>query len=377
LEKSLYGISIAPRLWYLCILKALKELGFEQSAHDPCLLFKPGMIVVLYVDDAGIGAKSKTAVDELVQQLKEKGFELTQEGSFSEFLGIDFEARPDGSILMTQTGLIDKVLAASGMEDCKPNLMPAPAQALGSDPDGPPMVETWKYLSILGMLLYLATNTRPDIAFAVSQAARFSSAPKQSHATAVKSIIRYLKRTRSQGTIIRPTGKLDLDLYVDADFAGLFRQEPDRIPESVKSRTGYVIMLSNCPLLFKSILQNSISASTLEAEYNALSYALKTLLPLKRILMEVIEALDVPNSIRTSIRARVFEDNQGAYFLVTNQRRVTNRTKYFLVKWHWFWSYSHEFLIIKVESRDQRADYFTKPLPRELFEHNRMLVQGW
>ena len=126
---------------------------------------------------------------------------------------------------------------------------PAPAQALGSDPDGPPMVKTWKYLSILGMLLYLATNTRLDIAFAVSQAARFSSAPtKQSHATAVKSIIRYLKRTRSQGTIIRPTGKLDLDLYVDADFAGLFRQDPDRIPESVKSRTGYVIMLSkNCP----------------------------------------------------------------------------------------------------------------------------------
>ena len=57
-----------------------------------------------------------SAVDELVQQLKDKGFELTQEGSFSEFLGIDFVARPDGSILLTQTGLIDKVLAASGLE---------------------------------------------------------------------------------------------------------------------------------------------------------------------------------------------------------------------------------------------------------------------
>lgn len=376
LKKSLYGISVAPRLWYLCILKAFKELGFKQSVHDPCLLFKQGMIVVLYVDDAGIGAKSKAAVDELVQQLKDKGFELTKEGSFSEFLGIDFVARSDGSILLTQTGLIDKVLAASGLEDCKPNLLPASAQALGSDPDGAPMDESWNYLSILGMLLYLSTNTRPDIAFAVSQAARFSAAPKQSHATAVKSIVRYLKRTRTQGTIIRPTGKLDLDLYVDADFAGLFRQEPDRVPESVKSRTGYVIMLSNCPLLFKSVLQNSISASTLEAEYNALSYALKTLLPLKRTLLEVVNALDLPSTVRTSVRARVFEDNQGAYYLATNQR-ITNRTKYFLVKWHWFWSHSHEFLILKVESRDQRADYFTKALPRELFEHNRMLVQGW
>ena len=58
LKKSLYGISVPPRLWYLCIQKALKELGSKQSVHDPCLLFKTGMIVVLYVDDAGIlGAK--------------------------------------------------------------------------------------------------------------------------------------------------------------------------------------------------------------------------------------------------------------------------------------------------------------------------------
>ena len=72
-----YGISVAPRLWYLCILKALKGLGFKQSAHDPCLLFKKCMIVVLYVDNAGIGAESKAAVNELVQQLKDLGFELT------------------------------------------------------------------------------------------------------------------------------------------------------------------------------------------------------------------------------------------------------------------------------------------------------------
>ena len=56
---------------------------------------------------------------------------------------------------------------------------------------------------------------------------------------------------------------------------------------------------------------------------------------------------------------------------------VTSRTKYFLVKWHWFWSHSNEFEIHKVESRDQRADYLTKALNRELFENNRLNVQGW
>ena len=77
------------------------------------------------------------------------------------------------------------------------------------------------------MLLYLSTNTRPDISFAVSQVARFTSAPKQSHASAVKTIVRYLKRTYDKGLIVIPDGTLNLTCYVDADFAGLYRREPD------------------------------------------------------------------------------------------------------------------------------------------------------
>jgi hypothetical protein len=48
------------------------------------------------------------------------------------------------------------------------------------DPDGELMTEEWSYPSIVGMLLYLSTNTRPDIAFAVSQVARFSYSPQNS-----------------------------------------------------------------------------------------------------------------------------------------------------------------------------------------------------
>jgi hypothetical protein len=333
------------------------------------------MIVVLYVDDAGIGAKNPADIDRLIDDLRGLGFELKKEGSFSEFLGIKFDYRPDGSIELTQKGLIKKILQTTKMENCKPNLLPASAP-LASDPDGPPMNEDWHYSSVIGMLLYLSTNTRCDIAFAVSQAARFSANPKQSHATAVKSIIRYLKRTENQGTIIRPTGKLDLDLYVDADFCGLFRTAPDHSADSARSRTGFVIILNGCPLIWKSQLQSSVTCSTLEAEYNALSYALRILLPLKRTLVEAVERMNLPPDFRTSIRARAFEDNQGAYLLAINHR-ITNRTRYFLNKFHWFWEHGAEFEIVKIDSRNQRADYFTKPLPRELFENNRFLVQGW
>jgi hypothetical protein len=152
------------------------------------------------------------------------------------------DKQEDGSIELTQKGLIDKILKASNLEDCNPNYLPARTVPLGSNHNGLPMSETLSYPSIIGMLLYLSTNTRCDIAFAVSQVARFST---QSHATAVKTIIRYLKR---QGMILRPTGKLNLlELYVDANFCVLFKFEDDQNPNAAQSWTGFVVMLSVFP----------------------------------------------------------------------------------------------------------------------------------
>ena len=120
------------------------------------------------------------------------------------------------------------------MEDCNPNYNPTSQSSLGSDTDGPPMKEDWSYSSVVGMLLYLSTCTCPDIAFAVSQAARFSTNPKQSHATAVKISICYLKRTKDKGIIMTPDGQLHLETFVDADFAGLYKREDMLNPASAK-----------------------------------------------------------------------------------------------------------------------------------------------
>ena len=382
LKKSIYGARDAPRRWSETAIEGFKTLGFKQSEFDPCLLYKKGMIVVLYVDDAGIGAKDPNDIDRLIEDLRKLGFELKKEGDFTSFLGIKLQTLEDGSIELTQTGLIDKILETAKMTDCNPNRVPATGQ-LGSDPNGPPMDEPWNYRSIVGMLLYLSTNTRPDIAFAVSQVARFSSNPKQSHATAVKTILRYLKRTRTKGMIVKPTGKLNLDLFVDADFCGLYKVEPDIDPNSVRSRTGYVIKLSGCPLTWRSQLQTSITCSTLEAEYNALSSALRALLPLKRMLIEATAETELDSPIQSTISAQAFEDNQGAFYLANNQR-ITSRTRWYLNKWHWFWQYVNKdgvgpdkFAVHKIDTELQDADYMTKALAPEVFEANRFRVQGW
>jgi hypothetical protein len=88
------------------------------------------------------------------------------------------------------------------------------------------------------MLGYLQANSRPDITFALSQCARFASAPRQSHEHALQRIGQYLKGTIDKGLILHPTPLQDTFLthiYVDADFAGGWGYEEPDDPTCVKS----------------------------------------------------------------------------------------------------------------------------------------------
>jgi hypothetical protein len=137
--------------------------------------------------------------------------------------------------------------------------------------------------------------------------------------------------------IVKPTNTLQLDCYVDADFAGFYKCDPDASPTSTKSGLSFIISLGGVPLVWHSQLQSEISLSTLEIEYSSLSQAMHTLLPIRSLLMEVAPAIGLQKALVATIHARVFEDNNGAYLLATNQR-ITCRTKYYLVKWHFFWN---------------------------------------
>lgn len=379
LLRSLYGSKDAPKLWAELLFKALRELGFKQSKIDQCLWYGKNLFLIHYVDDVAIAAKSMDLIDDLVSKLQKKGFVLTKESSFSEFLGIQYVKNQDGSFTLSQAGLIKKIIEATGLQSSKPNRLPAPREALAIDPDGEPFEDPWNYASIVGMLLYLSTNTRPDIAFAVSQVARFTHQPKKSHATAVKMIVRYLQGSIEQGTIIKKTTSLNLDVFCDADFMGLFGKDPSKEPSSAKSRSGYIIKLGGCPLIWKSQLMQSICLSTAEAEYYSLSLAIRALLPIRSLLKEMKLNIAMPaNLANEALKTSIFEDNTAALSLAVDQR-LTSRTRHYHCRYHFFWQIvnSTEIEINYVETKEQEADIFTKQLPVVDFEYLRKKIQGW
>ena len=383
LNKSLYGMSDAPLMFFELLKKNLESVGFKQFLHiDPCLFVHKKAICLTYVDDCLWFGKDGAALDALIEEMKAK-MDLTVESKdVSNFLGIKFTRNGD-TIELKQTGLINKIIDATGMQGGNGKSTPADPKTLGKDPHGKPFAESWSYPSVIGMLLYLSGNSRPDIAFAVNQAARFTHDPKDSHATAVKRIVRYLIATKDRGLVFRPTFDWKVDCYVDADFCGLWGSEDPNDPIVAKSRTGYVITLAGCPLLWKSSLQTETSVSTMMAEYVALSSAMRDMLPLKRLVKTIAKVITGDDNVKITTKSDVFEDNNGALTVATLPR-ITPQSKFFAVKLHFFREHvktesnpDGEIHIQKIETVNQIADIFTKGLVEEKFKPLRDRLMGW
>ena len=101
---------------------------------------------------------------------------------------------------------------------------------------------------------------------------------------------RYIKGTRDKGIIMKPSMKLQIDCYVDSDFASLWNHEKSTDPTSVKIRSEFLFTLGECPISWVSRLQSEIALSTMEAEYVAMSVTMNERIPLQRIVKTIIEA---------------------------------------------------------------------------------------
>jgi hypothetical protein len=116
--------------------------------------------------------------------------------------------------------------------------------------------------------------------------------------------------------------------------------------------------LGGCPIQWSSKLQTEIALSTMEAAYIALSQAMRELLPLCWLLLEIANAMKLPGINNYVIKSTVFEDNNGA-IATTKSVKMTPRTKHIGVKYHFFKSHINDesgITLGKIDTNLQKAN---------------------
>ncbi len=166
------------------------------------------------------------------------------------------------------------------------------------------MRDVRKYREAVGSLIYLATCTRPDLRFLVSELSQYFTRPTVEQWNTVKHVLRYLKGTQNKELCCRKGANENLiNAYSDADWAADVTDK--------RSTTGYCISLNkNGPLVsWKTKRQPTVALSTCEAEYMALAATVQECLYLEQLLQN-IDGL--------KYESKVYEDNQGAIALAKN-----------------------------------------------------------
>ena len=241
LLRNVYGQKQAGHVWKQFLDAALTKIGFTPSDVDPCLYFKPGIVLVVYIDDCILFSPDNSLIDATIEKLHDAKFNIEDQGTVNDFLGIKVEQFPEGAIRLTQPNLIESILQDLSLQNAeKGREIPALSmKILTKDESGPEMKEDFHYRSVIGKLNFLEKSTHPDLAYSIHQCACFSSNPKQSHAEAVKKIGRYLVSTRDKGIFMRPQVDHSFDCWVDANFAGDWNQ-PTALsdPMTAKSCSG-------------------------------------------------------------------------------------------------------------------------------------------
>ena len=426
LKKNLYGLKQASANWYDMLKEGLQIRGFHESVADPCVFLKgsgddtaskvstaecsfanreqkkssgssllksgnaivdqfrkndESIIVLVYVDDCIILSRDKNTITKFIATLTfgPEKFEFTDEGELSKYLGVEIQQLQDGGFSMTQPFLIQRILDAVNidMSVTKSRSTPVVGPLLSRDEQGPARKYDWKYRTLTGMLGYLQGTTRPDISMATHQCARFNADPKLCHERAIKRICKYLLATRDKGIIFVPDVSRGLECHVDADFAGGWADGDQSNPESVLSRAGYVISYAGCPIHWCSKMETEIALSTTEAEYIALSMAMRDVLPFLNLMSEMKVFLPISDN-DPKFFCKVWEDNQSCIKVAKNPK-FTPRTKHIALKYHHFRHFvSNGTIAIEyVATAEQTADIFTKPLPEKTFRYLRRKLMGW
>nr|GEY81213.1 ribonuclease H-like domain-containing protein [Tanacetum cinerariifolium] len=277
-------------------------------------------------------------------------FNMTDLGALNYFLGIS-ATRHSTRLFLSQKQYAIELLARAHMTNCNSSRTPIDTDSkLG--PEGVPLQGPTLYRSLAGGLQYL-TFTRPDISYAVQQICLFMHDPHEPHLAALKRILRYIRGTLDFGFHLYSSTTISLVGYTHTDWAGC--------PSTRRSTSGYCVFLGDNLMSWSSKRQQSISRSSVEAEYQGVVNVVAKTAWLRNLLREQHSPLFAATLVNC--------DNVSAIYLSANPVQH-QQTKHIEIDIHLVRNLvtAGQVRVLHVPSRYQYTDIFTKGLPSALFE---------
>jgi hypothetical protein len=295
--------------------------------------------LLIHVDDILAVSNSSPELMKFMNTIGRE-FEIKDLGQARTYLGIDLHPNEEGFFELSQTEYIDKMLEVMELQQAKTSRIPMDT--------GYHKLSNENYRKLIGMLLYVSVNTRPDIAAAVAILCQKVSTPTSVDLNEAKRVLCYLKGTRTMRLRLGTSNSAqELCAFTDSDWAEC---QVDR-----KSNSGIVCFFSNAPVMWKSKKQTIVATSSAEAEYVALSLTVKELIWLRRLVESFEIHQDGPLNF--------YSDSQSAIAMVTNPK-LSSRTKHIDTKFHHVKDSVNNNMVklIYVPTDSNTADILTKPL---------------
>ena len=377
LLKSIYGLVQSARVYFKTFKRAMDKINFRQSEMDPCLFIRKcndGSYVYLavWVDDCLI-VGNDAEIQQVLKDIK-KHFNITTKETLDDYLSCEILInRKKNSIWIGQPDMIKKIESKFGewVSHLKPTTTPGPphigVQRPKEDEERLNQDDQKRYRSGVGALLYMVKYSRPDLSNITRELSKCMTDANEEAEKVLKRVLKFVIDTKEYGLKMEPTFPSgneifdwDLVVYTDADWAG------DK--ESRKSVSGFVIFLLGCAIAWRSKQQTSVSLSSAESEYYALSEAAREI----KFLVQLLESMYV--KVKKPVICRI--DNVGAMFMAENIT-TSQRSKHIDIRARFVTKMldDKDLEIMFVKSEENLADGFTKNVNEKVFkEHTSTFV---
>ncbi|KAK2070356.1 hypothetical protein P8C59_004857 [Phyllachora maydis] len=384
LSKALYSLKQSPREWQDKLKILLKSLGYLPLISDPGVFYnaKTCHFIVTYVDDCLFIGPNIGYITDLKKRLN-KVYAIEDLGPAAYFLGVQIiRDRPNRRLWLNQLQYVEEAVSRFNLADSKPisiPLQPGLVSQLQLEEDIASHLcnstEIKLYQSLVGTAIYIMLLTRVDISFTVQWLSRSLNRPTKSHLNAAKNLFKYLNSTKDYSICFSCNGNTVADLgpklsnssntttklsrdfhskegprpltttsttivdsrnskgssrtsiinsslvpigFSDSDFAG------DKATS--KSTYGYLYKLAGRPISWKTKRATTIALSTLEAETDGLTEAIREVQWIIGLFSELYRPIDYPITL--------YGDNQGS-ITVANDPALHARTKHTLLKFRY------------------------------------------